>query len=86
MDGLSWFSTKHESLPSKLIKAGFDVYLGNDRGTRNSQRHTNLKSIKDAEKFFDYSYAELGVYDAPANLNFIKNNSGGKPTTFIGFD
>ena len=51
MDGLSWFTTKHESLPSKLIKAGFDVYLGNDRGTRNSQRHTNLKSIKDAEKF-----------------------------------
>jgi len=36
MDGLSWFSTKHESLPSKLVKAGFDVYLGNDRGTKNS--------------------------------------------------
>lgn len=36
MDGLSWFATENESLPSKLIKAGFDVWLSNDRGTANS--------------------------------------------------
>ena len=36
MDGLSWFKTDNESLPSLLIKAGYKVYLGNDRGTRNS--------------------------------------------------
>ena len=36
MDGQSWFDTKHESLPSLLVKAGFSVYLSNDRGTRNS--------------------------------------------------
>ena len=85
MDGLSWFATSNESLPSKLIKAGFDVWLGNDRGTKNSQRHTSLNPITDAAEFFDYSWAELGVYDAPANLNFVKTHSGGKPVTFIGY-
>ena len=41
MDGLSWFEVDKnvESLPSLLVKAGFDVWLGNDRGTKNSQRH-----------------------------------------------
>ena len=72
MDGQSWFKTDKQSLPSLLINAGFDVYLGNDRGTRNSMRHEKLDPISDAEKFFNYSYAELGLYDAEANLYYVR--------------
>lgn len=87
MDGLSWFASgQHESMPSLLLKAGFDVFLGNDRGTKNSQRHNELDPIEDAAKFYDFSYAELGLYDAPANLNFIRDqHAKGKPVTYIGY-
>ena len=86
MDGLSWFETDNESLPSLLIKAGYDVWLGNDRGTKNSQRNNNpLHPINDAKEFWDFSWAEMGMYDAPANLNYIKDKIGGKPLTYIGY-
>ena len=53
MDGLSWFEKQGdegESLPSLLIKAGYDVWLGNDRGTKNSQRNANvIHPIDDAQ-------------------------------------
>ena len=86
MDGLSWFETKNESLPSLLIKAGYDVWLGNDRGTKNSQRNLNqLHPVEDAKEFWDFSYVELGLYDAPVNLNFIRQTIGAGALTFIGF-
>ena len=78
MDGLSWFKTEYESLPSLLVKAGFDVYLGNDRGTKNSMRHKELDFRRDAKKFYDFSLSELGLHDAPANLNFVKTHSQGR--------
>ena len=85
MDGLSWFAIEHESLPSLLIKAGFDVYIGNQRGTRNSCRHKTLDPIKDEKMFFDFSLAELGLYDAPAMINFVQKHSGGNKITYIGY-
>lgn len=87
MDGFSWFTgpDSAESLPSKLIKEGFDVWLSNDRGTRNSQRHKTLDPVKDAEKFFDYSWAEIGTNDIPANLNYVKDHASGKQVVFLGF-
>ena len=77
MDGLSWFDTENESLPSLLVKAGFEVWLGNDRGTANSQRHKSLKADTDAKKFYNYSFAELGKFDYPAALNYINERSNG---------
>lgn len=86
MDGLSWFETNNESLPSLLIKAGYDVWLGNDRGTKNSQRNdTPLHPIEDAKEFWDFSWVEMGLYDAPANLNYIKNYIGVDALTYIGY-
>ena len=75
MDGQSWFDTEHESLPSLLVKAGFSVYLSNDRGTRNSQRHNEMHAVDDAKDFFNYSWTDLGMYDVPVNLNFVKNHN-----------
>lgn len=85
MDGLSWFNTEHESLPSLLIGAGYDVFLGNTRGTKNSQRHKELSPLHDAHKFFDYSLKEMGQYDAMANMNLAKEKSSGLPVIYIGY-
>ena len=85
MDGLSWFDTDEESLPSLLIKAGYDVYVSNDRGTKNSLSHTEIDPIGDAKTYFDFSFAEIGMYDIPANLFFIKERARALPLTYIGY-
>ena len=86
MDGQSWFDTKNESLPYLLLKAGFSVYLSNDRGTRNSQRHNEMHPIDDAKDFYDFSFTNVGLYDVPANLNFVKqHNNANVPIIYIGY-
>jgi len=47
-----------------LSNAGYDVWLGNNRGNKYSRANTNF-SPTDKADFFDYSFFELGKYDAP---------------------
>ena len=85
MDGLSWFKTEHESLPSLLIKEGYNVFLANGRGTKNSQRHQTLHPVHNARQFFDFSLKEIGAHDIPAFMNISKEKSNGLPVIFIGY-
>lgn len=55
---------KDKSLAFRLATAGYDVWLGNNRGTKYSMGHTTL-SNKD-KAYWEFSYTELGLYDAPA--------------------
>ena len=48
-----------------LIQAGYDVWLGNNRGNKYSQRHLELDPWKDS-KFWSYSFQEMGQYDTRA--------------------
>ena len=41
-------------------------------------------SVDDAE-FWNFSWAEMGEYDAPANLNYIREAIGARPLTYIGY-
>ena len=61
-----WAVHQEQSLAVKLAKAGFNVWLGNNRGSRYGRSNAHLDPSKDASKFFDYSFYELGQYDAPA--------------------
>lgn len=49
-----------------MAHAGYDVWFGNNRGTKYSRKHVSLKEDWDFSKFYDYSFYELGKYDAPA--------------------
>lgn len=85
MDGQSWFMTENKSLPGLLVKAGFDVYIGNDRGTRNSLSHRTMRAKKHTEDFYDFSFAELGMYDSPAVLNYIRMHAKSEKIIYVGY-
>jgi len=74
MSADSWFpSPEHgEPMPIQLYESGYDVWMGNNRGTVHSQEHVMLDMEKDAEKYWNWSFAELGTKDVPAMLETIK--------------
>ena len=50
----------------QLLEMGYDVWLGNQRGTTHSLKpgHVSLKT--NSKEFWDFSWVEMGLYDAPA--------------------
>jgi len=74
MSANSWFtSPEHgEPMPIQLYEAGYDVWLGNNRGTTHGLKHTHHHHEHDPEQFWNWSFAEMGTHDVPAMLKHIK--------------
>nr|XP_056706472.1 lipase member M-like [Euleptes europaea] len=66
-----------------LADAGYDVWLGNSRGSSWSQRHHNF-SI-DQEEYWDFSFHEMAMYDLPATINFILQKTQQKQLYYVGY-
>ena len=85
-DGTGWFDSYYGlPLHLELAEAGYDVWIGNNRGTEYSQEHETL-SIDDAA-FWDWSWAEMGLYDDAAlikKMNEVSDHPSGK-SFFIGY-
>ncbi|XP_021946264.1 lipase 3 [Folsomia candida] len=61
-----------KALAFMLADSGFDVWLGNSRGTSYSRGHTFLPSNDPNNlAYWDFSFHEMGLYDLPATVNFI---------------
>ena len=71
-DADMWVIHGEGSLAYVLANAGYDVWLGNNRGNKYSRANTKLDPSKDKATFFDYSFFELGKYDAPSQIDFIR--------------
>lgn len=67
-----------------MVDQGYDVWLGNSRGTSYSRKHATMSSEKDL-KYWDFSFHELGIYDVPAITNFVIEKTGFKKILFIGY-
>ena len=74
MSADSWFpAPEHgEPMPIQLYESGYDVWLGNNRGTFHSITHTHHHHEHDAEAYWNWSFAEMGMHDVPAMLKQIK--------------
>jgi pimeloyl-ACP methyl ester carboxylesterase len=80
-----WFMAQREkSIAYQLAHKGYNVWVGNNRGTKFSMRHTKLDSSRDTKEFYDYSFFELGKYDLPANIDYVLKATGKDKVSYIG--
>ena len=54
----------------RLVKAGYDVWLGNSRGSKYSLQHLNYDEKIDLE-YWNFSFVEFGKYDLSASVDYI---------------
>ncbi|KAG1363928.1 triacylglycerol lipase 1 [Cocos nucifera] len=75
--GDTWFvNSVEESLGFILADSGFDVWVGNVRGTRWSYGHVTLSENDKA--FWDWSWQELAQYDLLAMIEYVYSTTNSK--------
>nr|XP_056705245.1 putative lysosomal acid lipase/cholesteryl ester hydrolase [Euleptes europaea] len=83
LEGRSWIANlPSNSLGFVLADAGYDVWILNSRGTTWSRRHQNFSTYQ--KEFWDFSFHEMGMYDVPAAINFILQETDQEGLNYIG--
>ena len=72
----------NRSLAFILADAGYDVWLGNNRGNIYSRTHKKMSTSD--RRYWDFSYHELGVYDVPAMIDHILDRTKREKLYYIG--
>lgn len=67
----------------QLAREGYDIWLGNQRGTKYSTEHTTLNPKRD-KAYWEYSFTEMGQFDAPAQIDYVRKATGVDKVTYIG--
>lgn len=61
----------------QLVDAGFDVWMGNNRGNKYSLGHKTL-TVKDKEYWDQVDFEEMGLYDQPAFIDHVLQSTNRK--------
>lgn len=79
----TWVSNfADQSLAYLLADSGFDVFLGNNRGSTYSKNHAWLPV--DSKEFWDFTWDEMAKYDLPSNVLFITELTGADSIGYVG--
>ncbi|XP_065217917.1 lipase 3-like [Planococcus citri] len=65
-----------------LADYGYDVWMGNARGSVYSKKHVKLSS--ENSKYWQFSWHEMGVYDLPASIDYILAATKQKDLIYVG--
>jgi len=75
-------NVEEKSLAYILANAGYDVWLGNARGTDYSQGHVNLTTNDLA--YWNFSWHQMGEFDIPAVIDYILEETGEPKLSYVG--
>ncbi|TDH67133.1 hypothetical protein CCR75_002314 [Bremia lactucae] len=73
---------RNQSLAYVLADAGYDVWLGNNRGTTWSNQHVTYTT--DNYEYWDFSWQEMALYDMPAMLHYVLNETQHATLSYVG--
>lgn len=78
-----WEPYISDSLAFEMANQGYDVWMGNARGSTYSLNHTHFDYRYDWI-YWDFSFHEIGLYDLPAQIDYILNVRQRKSLAYIG--
>jgi lysosomal acid lipase/cholesteryl ester hydrolase len=74
---------KERCLPFALVEAGYDVWLGNNRGNKYSKK--SIHHAPNSAKFWDFSMDEFAFHDIPDSIDYILSTTDQSSLSYIGF-
>lgn len=83
-------SGPNHAISYRLADEGYDVWMGNSRGSIYSMNHTIHKSHASFTRpfgshgFWNFSLDEIGYYDVPASIDYVLNETGETKVHYIG--
>ena len=71
--------------PLLLFDAGYDVWMGNNRGTKYTNMKTGPGSDPKSKEHWDFTIEDMGIYDLPAEIDKVLQVTGKEKLTYIGY-
>jgi pimeloyl-ACP methyl ester carboxylesterase len=79
----TWITnTPDITLGFQAVRAGFDCWFGNSRGTKYSRYNTRVS--RDSAAFWEFTWQHMAEYDVPANFEYVLNYTKKEKLVYVG--
>lgn len=77
------FVSKHTTTGYSLYDDGYDVWMGNARGTRPSRGHLHYNTT--SKKYWSFSLHEIAIHDCKSFIDFILEKTNQTQLHYVGY-